>query len=163
MTPSAKALRVLCARLRLGIPAIIADWQEIVREEAGRALPSDYSLEELAEVVLGIVEASLCRPANVRVQQQFVRAAGAHGAGMRRQGLSDALVLIEYDLLRRAIWHRLARLEADPATALALITRVDQAITLSTAASMYGYASPADWEQQRTGEWVARLVARGCP
>lgn len=145
------------------MPGILVDWREIVREEAGRALPADYSLTRLADVVLGLVEASLCEPANVAAQREQVRAAGAHGAELRRQGLSDAIVFVEFDLLRRAIWHHLQRLEPDPSSAIALIARVDHAITLATTASMYGYASPGDWETEREPEWVEQLMARGCP
>lgn len=145
------AMRELGAALKEHIPEILSLWEDIARDEPWYSLPRDDRRNHLHEVVIGLVQASLCDPADVDAHEDNVWAAARHGEQRREQGLDEAQILTEYHLLRRAIWHCVQR-TITPGRAFTAISRIDTAISLATMASLRGYhrrelAERGDWPQ----------------
>lgn len=147
----------LCRRLRADIPHILSDWQAIIDEEAGQDLPADYRLIDVGDLVLQLVEAAVCRPADLEAHRRGVLAAATHGTALRGFGIREDLIFQEYALLRRAFWYRLQWLERDGRTALDAIERIDRSITLATMATLHGYHRE---ELEALGRWdeILRLL-----
>ena len=141
----------ICQRLRADIPEILTDWEEILRQEVGNRLPRGFRLMDTADVVLGIVVSAVCDPVDEAAWERALFVAASHGTELRAAQASEDLLFQEYSFLRRAMWYRLQWLEPDPGRAIEAITRIDQAITLATMATLHGYHRP---ELEAAGSWV---------
>lgn len=152
-------MRAICEDLKQHVPSVMAVWEKLVREEPWYSLPRDHRVDGLPEVVVGLVEASLCSPADYESHRQKIEAAAAHGMSRREQGVPEHLILTEYHLLRWAIWRYLHATFGATDRVAEAIMRIDTAITLATNASMWGYFRP---EVEAQGKWeqtIERLAA----
>jgi hypothetical protein len=101
-------------------------------------------------VVVGLVQASLCEPQDEESHRVKVMAAADHGVHRREQGIPEHTMLIEYQLLRRAIWYYLVNKHGSGQAIVDAIMRIDTAITVATNASMWGYNRE---EIEALGKW----------
>jgi hypothetical protein len=150
-------MRELGTKLKEHAPEILSVWEDIIRKEPWSSLAKAHRRDHLHGVVIGLVEASLCDPADVDAHEEKVWAAARHGEERREQGLDEAQILTEYHLLRRAIW-QFVRQNISPGKAFEAISRIDTAISLATMASLRGYHRR---ELEERGDWpqyVERLV-----
>jgi hypothetical protein len=144
-------MNAICEDLRRHIGEIVGEWERLARAARRPSSSEHRASEALADVIIGLVEASLCTPANVSAHREKVRAAAEHGYECRQRGLPDEAVLSEYHLLRQALWEYLAR-SFGPHRSLKAIARIDSAISIATTASLWGYnreeiRSLGKWEQ----------------
>jgi hypothetical protein len=132
------------------VPEVLVEWEQLVREQPWYSLPVDHRINGLPDVIVGIVDASLCNPAGVESHRRKARAAAEHGFQRRQQGVPESLILTEYHLLRQAIWKYLLTKHGASDDTVDAIMRIDNAITLATNASMWGYHRP---EIEAMGKW----------
>ena len=140
----------ICQNLKSHVPDVIARWERLVREHPWFSLPADHRIDALPEVVVGLVEASLCNPVDREAHRQKVEAACTHGEDRRRQEIPEHLIFTEYHLLRQALWYYLVDTYGSSDRTSEAIMRLDNAITLATNASMWGYHRP---EIEALGKW----------
>lgn len=143
-------MKTICEDIKSHVSDVLAEWETLVREEPWFSLPADHRIDSLPDVVVGLVEASLCSPQDRESHRQKVEAAAEHGGHRREQGIPEHLILTEYHLLRRAIWRYLLRRFGQSDRTTEAIMRIDTAISLASNASMWGYHRP---EIEAMGKW----------
>jgi hypothetical protein len=155
----AGTMRSICELIKAHIPEVIAEWERLVREQPWFSLPPDHRIDHLPDVVVGLVEASLCRPQDVEAHRQKIRAACEHGTSRRARGVPEHLIFTEYHLLRQAIWYYLCR-TLDPADdrVVDAMLRIDSALSTATNAAMWGYHRAEVEAMGRWEESVARIL-----
>lgn len=152
-------MRDLCDDLRDNIPAVLEQWERLVRQEPWFSLPRDHRIDNLPGVVLGLVDASLCSPGNMEAHRTKVMHATEHGYNRREQGIPESLLLTEFHLLRQALWYYLVAKHGPSDRVVQAIMRIDTSITTATNASMWGYYRT---EVEAMGKWeesMERLIA----
>lgn len=152
-------MRHLCEDLKENVPAILQEWERLVREEPWFSLPQEHRINNLPGVLLGLVEAALCSPESPESHRTKVVHAAEHGYNRREQGIPETLIFTEYHLLRQALWYYLVGRHGASDRVVRAIMRIDTAITTATNASMWGYYRP---EVEAMGKWeesMERLIA----
>jgi hypothetical protein len=148
----------ICDAIKRNTDEIIAEWEVLVREQPWFSLPAEHRIDHLPDVIIGLVESSLCNPVDPRAHRQNVEAACTHGVSRREQGIPEHLMFTEYHLIRQAIWYFLQR-NFPPTDELSdAILRIDGAISLATNASMWGYHRA---EIEALGKWdegIERII-----
>ena len=151
-------MREICEDIKENVHAVIAEWERLVREQPWYLLPAEHRVNNLPAVVVGLVEASLCRPVAEDAHRMNVTAAVEHGESRRAQRIPEHLMFTEYHLLRQAIWYYLERKFGSSDRVTSAIMRIDTAITLATNASMWGYFRAEIEAQGKWEEGVERIV-----
>lgn len=119
--------------------AILARWEDAVREEPWFSLPREHRVANLAAVVQAIAEASLLAPGSRDAIRKVVIAGAKHGFNRREQGIPESVIPIEFHLLRRALWRYLSETFSPREDTYSAIVAVDGQITHALNASMWGY------------------------
>lgn len=143
-------MRALGTDIKDNLAEIIEEWEILVREQPWFALPAENRTTHLPEVIVALVESSLCEPSDVASHRQIVEAAAQHGGSRRTQSVPEGLLLTEYHLLRQALWRYLTRKFGPSDRTVAAIMRMDTAITVATNASLWGYYRE---EIEALGKW----------
>lgn len=153
-------MRTLCEDLRTNLAVVLASWESLVRAQPWYSLPAEHRLHALDEVVMGIVEAALCEPAEESSHRRNVEAAARHGARRREQGIPETMLATEFHLIRQAVWRYLRERFPDEHREITdAILRIDAVILPATNACMWGYYRT---EVEALGKWevaMERLVA----
>ena len=149
-------MKQICEDIKAHTDEVIAEWEKLVREQPWYSLPRDHRVANLPEVVVGLVEASLCDPVDREAHRQKAWAAAEHGQLRRAQGVSEMLIFTELHLLRHAIWRYLMRTVGPTDRAVDAINRIDTAMTLATNAALWGYHRE---EIEALGKWPESLEA----
>ena len=148
-------MRTLCKDLRENVSVVLERWEALVRAQPWYSLPADTRLEGLDEVVLGVVEASLCEPMESKAHQRNVEAAARHGARRRAQGIPETMIATEFHLVRQALWGYLRARHPDAHRDVTeAILRIDAVILPATTACMWGYYRV---EVEAMGKWDAAM------
>jgi hypothetical protein len=151
-------MRAICEDIKQHVSEVLVEWERLVREHPWYSLPAEHRIDSLPDVVVGMVQASLCEPQDTEAHAQNVGAAVEHGSHRREQGIPETLLLTEYHLLRLAIWRYLSRKFPPSDRVTGAMLRIDSAITVATNASMWGYHRP---EIEALGKWeegVRRMI-----
>ena len=143
-----------CDRLKRHTDRIAELWNRAIEREPwilGRELARPDFVPELVHLM---AEATLCDPPSRQSIMHLAEAAARHAAGRATAGAEHARVVLEYYLLRNAMWaffreHR----EEELRNAIAIL-HVDLAISIATRAALIGYYQ-REFEAQ--GEWPAAL------
>lgn len=107
-------------------------------------------VDDLPELIIRLVESSLCAPFDLDSNRKNVEAAVQHGRVRFRDGFIENLILEEYDLLSEAIWEvRTAEVHVR-APSDEHYHATDAAISLATRGSLYGYHI---WSAGSTRKW----------
>lgn len=147
-------MRALGTDIKANVAEIVQEWEILVREQPWFALPAEHRTTGLPEVIIALVEASLCEPSDVESHRRIVQAAAQHGWNRRTQSIPEGLLLTEYHLLRQALWRYLTRKFGPSHRTVEAITRMDTAITVATNASLWGYYRE---EIEALGKWDASV------
>jgi hypothetical protein len=140
----------ICQDLKGHVSDVLVEWETLVRAEPWYSLPADHRIDSLPDVVVGLVQASLCEPQDEESHRVKVMAAADHGVHRREQGIPEHTMLIEYQLLRRAIWYYLVKKHGSGQAIIDAIMKIDTAISVATNASMWGYHRE---EIEALGKW----------
>jgi len=143
-------MKQICQNIKSHVSDVLVRWERLVREQPWYSLPADHRIDGLPEVIVGLVEASLCNPVDRESHRQEVEAALTHGENRRKQGIPEHLIFTEYHLLRQALWYYLVDTYGSSDRVTEAIMRLDGAISLATNASMWGYHRP---EIEALGKW----------
>lgn len=143
-------MRTLCEDLKSHVSEILLEWEQRVKEEPWYSLPADHRINSLPDVIVALVEASLCNPGDVAAHRKNVDAAAEHGGHRRVQQIPEHLLFTEYHLLRQAIWYYLVRKFGSRRETADAIMSIDMAISVATNASMWGYHRE---EIEALGKW----------
>jgi hypothetical protein len=152
-------MKAICEHLKGHVSDVLVEWEQLVREQPWYSLPPDHRIDSLPDVIVGLVEASLCAPADVESHRRQVAAATEHGWHRRIQEIPEHLLLTEYHLLRQAIWYYLVDQFGSSDRTTAAIMRIDIAITVATNASMWGYYRSEIEALGRWNEGMERIVS----
>jgi hypothetical protein len=147
-------MKHICEDIKSHVADVLDEWVNLVREEPWYSLPPDHRIDSLPDVIVGLVEASLCNPADIEAHRQKVAAAAVHGTHRREQSIPEHLILTEYHLLRQALWRYLTRRFGSSDHTTAAIMRIDVAISLASNASMWGYHRE---DIEGMGKWESGL------
>jgi hypothetical protein len=151
-------MKEICETLKSNVAEVLVEWEHLVKEQPWFSLPAGHRIDNLPDVIVGLVEAALCDPADEGVHRQQVDAAITHGQHRREQGIPEHLMFTEYHLLRQAIWYFLHQRFGARDEVSRAILRIDSAISVATNASMWGYHRA---EIEALGKWdegVERIV-----
>jgi hypothetical protein len=152
-------MRDICQNIKSHVLDVLVRWEGLMRQQPWYSLPADHRIDNLPEVIVGLAEAALCRPADREAHRQKVSAACTHGEHRRRQGIPDHLILTEYHLLRQALWYYLVDTYGSSDRTVQAIMLLDTALTLATNASMWGYHRA---EIEALGKWeegIERIIS----
>lgn len=152
-------MEIICEDIKGNVSEVLAEWEQLVREEPWYSLPAEHRIDSLPDVIVGLAEASLCSPQDRESHRQKIDAALEHGAHRRGQGIPEHLILTEYHLLRQAIWRYVTRRFGSSDRTTQAIMRIDTAISVASNASMWGYHRP---EIEALGKWeegMERIVS----
>lgn len=144
----------ICHDLKSHVPEVVAEWERLVREEPWYSLPAAERIDNLPDVVVGLVEASLCRPLDEEAHRRKIEEAAQHGRARRTQGIPEHLMPTEYHLLRRALSRYLIQKFGSSDHVTKAILEFDTAISVATNASMWGYYRE---EIEAIGKWEAGM------
>src|SRR5687768_6434989 len=86
------------------LPAIIAEWEALSREEPWHVDPHRYGIDSLHQTIRAVLEIATWGGTDNFASERLVRTAAAHGEQRRAQGMSDDALLREYHALRAALW-----------------------------------------------------------
>ena len=141
-------MKDICEDLKANARKLVEKWDRRTTGEPWVSLPKDYRVDHLPDVLVGITEASLCRPLDEEAHRENMWAAVHHGSQRRKQGVAEHVLFREYHLLREVIWRYLQK--RDYPDLLQAITRVDAAISLALMASLRGFYRN---ELEDEGQW----------
>jgi hypothetical protein len=130
---------------------VIAEWEQLSREEPWHVDPHRYGIDALHETMRAVLDIATWGGTDTFAPERLVRTAVAHGEQRRAQGASDDAVLREYHALRAALWRFLQRSVPQGPAAIGAILRVDVAIGVATIVALRGFhrgelASGTSWE-----------------
>ena len=153
------AMKDICQDIKSNVPKVVEEWETLVREQPWYSLPTEHRINNLPEVIVGLVEASLCNPVDEGAHRQAVDAAVVHGQHRHKEGIPEHMILTEYHLLRQAIWYYVERKFGASDETTNAIMRLDQAISLATNASMWGYHREQIEALGKWDEGIERIIA----
>ena len=142
------ALREIGESIKSHLPEIVEDWQTTTKQEPWLSLPSEYRMDNLAEVIRSMVDAALGEGDRREARIRKLREAAKHGEHRMQMGFAEQVLFLEYYLIRQSLWRFVEQHHSG--SAAQVIMRLDAAITLATVASLRGYHK-ATFESR--GEW----------
>lgn len=140
----------LCAHLDEHVEEIVTEWLAVATEEPWSGLTRDERLNHLPDLVRGILDASLCTPAEPRAHREKVAAAIQHGMQRRRQGFDGTLLFAAYTFIREAMRRHLLECDLPRPAATEALLRIDIATTVASLASLRGFYRS---EHEKHGRW----------
>lgn len=156
-------LRYVAEHLLATVGAILARWEDLVREEPWFSLPREHRLDNLSQIVAAIVDVALLHPGDREATRVALMAGATHGDQRRECLIPETMIPIEFHLLRQALWrHLIETVTMSEDTSRAIIA-IDGVITTVLNAAMWGYYRP---EIDAHGGWnnaIEKLIAGDTP
>jgi hypothetical protein len=144
----------LCEELRGRCEEIVELWNTAIEREpwilGGELARPDF----VPELVECIADATLCDPPSRRAMFQLADTAARHATARAIAGADHPRVVLEYYVLRNAIWAFFRERKERETPGAAAILHVDMAISVATRAALIGYYR-SQFEAQ--GEWPGAL------
>lgn len=124
--------------------------------------PPGHSFEPLAEVVVGLIDASLLQPTELSTHEREIAAAVRYGEQRRREGVTDLFLIAEFAAVREGLRRYLERCASPRHTIRDALIRLDMAQTVAELAAMRGFHRA---EFERAGLWdtLVGKLARESP
>jgi hypothetical protein len=154
--------------LRDALPAVLAAWEKLSREEPWHIEPDRFGVDALSEVIRAVLDAATDSSAETATFERLVHSAVSHGEQRRAQGAGDDAVLREYHALRQTLWRLLERAvdrdsgrrtsDRGDSDALVAVFRIDIAISAATTAALRGYHREAAGPAAAWDATVIRFV-----
>jgi hypothetical protein len=152
-------MKQICEDLKAHIAEVVRLFERLADERPWLELPEENRVDHLPELIVGLVEASLCDPFDFDAHRKKVAAAAVHGRQRFLDGCPHHLLFEEYDLLREAIWRYMRQKFGWSDRTTEAIMRVDAATTLATRGSLWGYHSVEYGEQEDVEAAIDRIAA----
>ncbi|HVE79463.1 MAG TPA: hypothetical protein VNA89_11400 [Gemmatimonadaceae bacterium] len=143
----------LCDDLKMHTPRIVGLWDQAVDAEPW-LLPREHARSDFVpDLVHALAETTLCdRPTRESVLALAATAA-RHAEARAHAGVDHSRVVLEYYLLRNALWAYFDE-KAESEEALGAILYLDVAISMATRAALLGYYRG---ELETRGRWEGAL------
>lgn len=134
-------MQALAEAIRTRVGEIVDRWDEQNRttEPYLRLRSRDDRLNHLADLITDLAFASLADSGRREVQQTALKSAARHGETRREQGFDPEDLLKEFHLVRYSLWAFIQEHVRDKEAAFKAISRIDQAASISTRASLLGF------------------------
>ena len=152
---------------RLGID-LITHAPEVLRlaaqamAETALWRPPGHTLEPLAEVIAGLVDASLLNPTEPAAHERKIEAAVRYGERRRAEGLTDMFLIGEFAALREGLRRYVAQCGSPESVTRAALVRLDMAQTVAELAAIRGFHRDK-FEQAGLWESLVVRLARESP
>ena len=143
--------RVINSEKELIAHSIVEQWRQIAESEVWHSLPPQMSYDDLPNVLAAIATAGLAPKFEDPALADILRYSALHGDHRNTEGFQEGFIYTEYHLLRRSLW-QYVRERLDANTSMAVITRIDAAISLATMAGLRGFHCRTFEER---GDWPA--------
>jgi hypothetical protein len=117
---------------------MVLAWRRIAETEVWLSLPPEMSFDALPNVIKAIAVAALNDHFLEDALRDILRYSAEHGLHRSQDGFQEGYLYTEYHLMRRTLWDYM-RAHLEGAQAIAVITRVDAAISLATMAGLRGF------------------------
>ena len=101
--------------------------------------PPRHTLEPLADVIVGLVDASLINPGELPAHERKIEAAVRYGERRRAEGFTDMFLVGEFAALREGLRRYVERCASPPSVARPALVRLDMAQTVAELAAMRGF------------------------
>jgi hypothetical protein len=144
-------MKDICNDISEHVSDVLAEWEELVRDEPWISLPPQHRIDSLPDVIIGIVQCALCDPDDQELHRKAISHALEHGKHRRDQKISDQTMLAEYHALRQALWSYISKRFGHSEQSSRAIIRIDTGISVATKGSLWGYhnvelAAAGKWE-----------------
>ena len=140
----------------LYLPRIVAEWSQIAVGHPWAGLTEPQRIDFLPPLVTAMLRATVCDPPVPAARGEALRAAADHGRERRAQGFTEQDIVLEYYLIRLALWtaSRTGAPVAMPALAGA---RADLLLSVLALATLHAYEGGED--VVLPGRWLGPLEA----
>ena len=138
---------------------IVEGAEELADQEPWVSLPEELRLNHLIPLLRSMVRAAFDEVGEEVTVRDLVEEAAEHGRQRAEQGFTDETVLLEYQILRRAVERFLRSGYVADEVLLEALVRMDAEITTATSGSLLGLHD-ADMDVAAAREALEQLVAR---
>lgn len=146
-------MREICADIRRHVGDVAAEWERLLAETPPTRIPADFQIDKVADFVLRIVRAVLCRPEDEEYGE-FLWMAIERGMLRRSQGMPEHVIYEEYFQLQRALWNYVRTSYSVSVDVMEMMGSVSIATTHATNAALLGYHRE---EIEEAGRWHAMV------
>ena len=144
----------LCEELRANAVRVTVLWDSAIDQEPW-ILPRELASSDFVpEIVTDICDAAICCPPTRDALLSLASVAAQHASMRATAGADHSRIVLEYYLLRNALWAYFRERRASDEEDLRAILVVDLAISIATRAALIGYYRD-DFEAQ--ARWVGAL------
>lgn len=144
----------LAATLRQCIPTILDEWARRARGSEIESICADDREGNLADVLLAMSVALGPHQPGSHAVDDFIETAAAHGARRRSQGIHEACLFEEYDLLGAALPHAMRVCQERPLAPEDVLV-LEGGLTTAILAGLRGFHRG---ELERRGPWTDTLA-----
>ena len=124
--------------------------------------PPGHTFEPLADVVAGLIDASLLHPTELAAHERKIAAAVRYGEQRRAEGLTAMFLIAEFGALREGLRRYLEQSASPRRTTRDAIIRLDMAQTVAELAAMRGFHRDK-FEQAGLWDTLVVKLARESP
>ena len=151
-------MRAICDQLKANQPRLIDLWERAIDHEPW-ILPRQHAQADFVpDVISAIADAILCSPPSRASVMMLAETAARHATARAVEGTDHGRVVLEYYLLRNAVWTYFREKDVGDEEELQAILFVDIAISMATRGALLGYYRSELERQERWEGALDRLV-----
>ncbi|HUQ83306.1 MAG TPA: hypothetical protein VM076_19285 [Gemmatimonadaceae bacterium] len=126
-------------QVRLYLPRIVAEWSQVAIGPPWAGLTEPQRIDFLPPLMTATLRATICEPPIPAARSEAIRAAAEHGGERRAQGFTEQDVVLEYYLIRLALWTATRAAAPVPLRPLAG-ARADALLSVLALVTLHAYA-----------------------
>jgi hypothetical protein len=147
-------MQTLCEDLKANTPQLLRLWEQALQHEPW-ILPRQHARPDFVpELIAVIADTILCAPPTRSSVLALANVAAAHASRRAMLGVDHSRVVLEYYILRNAVWTYFREGEGGEHGELQAILFLDVAISMATRAALLGYYRR---ELEAEGRWEGAL------
>jgi hypothetical protein len=132
-------MRAICDELKGQTAKLILLWEQAVEQEPW-VLPAKHARSDFVpDLISAIADTMLCAPPTRPSVLALADVAARHATARAAEGADHSRVVLEYYLLRNAVWSYFREGDDGAREELQAILFVDVAISMATRAALLGY------------------------
>jgi hypothetical protein len=139
--------------VQLYLPRVIAEWSQLAVGPPWSGLTESQRIDFLPPLVDAMLRGTICSPPEPAARGQAVRAAAAHGTERRAQGFTEQDLVLEYYLIRLALWTACRTGAPIPLRPMATAA-ADAMLSVLALATLHGYRLDETGRERR---WIEAL------
>jgi hypothetical protein len=147
-------MQAICDELKTHTPQLLTLWEEALEQEPW-ILPRQHARSDFVPELIGaIADTILCAPPSRPSVLALAEVAARHATSRAAVGADHSRVVLEYYILRNAVWSYFREGDTGEREELQAILFVDVAISMATRAALLGYYRR---ELEAEGRWEGAL------